>query len=96
MIDKEKNVQKPEEGPVTVSMARKIKPGVEKEYEAWEKAIIKEASSITGNMGTSLFKPKSTSQDKYIFISRFDSLEKAGKCEVSQSTKECREKGQPL
>jgi len=96
MIDKEKIVQKPEEGPVTVSIARKIKPGVEREYEAWEKAIIKEASSFPGYMGTSFIKPNSTSQDKYIIIYRFDSYEHACKWEDSQIRLEWLEKVEPM
>ena len=37
-----------EEGPVTVSISRKIKSGFEKKYEEWEKAVIREASTFHG------------------------------------------------
>jgi antibiotic biosynthesis monooxygenase (ABM) superfamily enzyme len=89
-------VQKQKEGPVTVSIARKIKPGFEKDYETWEKAIIKKAASFPGYMGTSFLKPNSATKHRYIIIYRFDSYENACAWEDSEIRKKWLEKVDPM
>jgi len=96
MNNKPDTQNKPKEGPVTVSIARKIKPGFEKEYEKWEKAIIKEASGFPGYMGTNFLKPNSATKDRYIIIYRFDSYENACRWEDSEVRKEWLEKVDPM
>jgi len=93
---KSENKNKPQEGPVTVSIARKIKPGFEKEYESWERAIIKEASGFPGYMGTNFLKPNSATKDRYIIIYRFDSYKNACRWEESNIRKKWLEKVEPM
>lgn len=73
MSDVANELNKQGQGPVTVSIARKIKPGFEKEYEQWEKEIINEASKFPGYLGTNFLRPNSATDNKYIIIYRFDS-----------------------
>ena len=96
MADKTKKVNQPDEGPVTVSIARKIKKGYEKQYEDWEKAVINEASKFQGYMGTNFLRPNSATQYKYIIIYRFDSYQNACKWEDSEIRKSWLEKVDPL
>jgi len=85
-----------EEGPVTVSIARKIKSGFEKEYEHWEKAVINEASKFPGYIGTNFLKPNSATKHRYIIIYRFDSYENACKWEDSEIRKKWLDKVKPM
>ena len=96
MNDITKNVKEAEAGPVTVSIARKIKNGYEKQYEAWEKAIIKEASKFSGYMGTSFLKPNSATKHRYIIIYRFDSYENACTWEDSDIRKKWLDEVEPM
>lgn len=77
MTEKNNRLDKHEEGPITVSIARKVKKGFEKDYENWEKSVISEASKFPGYMGTNFLRPNSATDHKYIIIYRFDSYHNA-------------------
>jgi hypothetical protein len=96
MSNPKKNIQEKEEGPVTVSMARKIKPGFEAEYEKWEKAIILEASKYPGYMGTNFLRPNAATHNKYIIIYRFDSYQNACNWEESEIRHKWLKKVEPM
>lgn len=96
MIDKTKKVSHPVDGPVTVSMARKIKKGFEKQYENWEKGVINEAAQFPGYMGTNFLRPNTATQHKYIIIYRFDSYQNACNWEDSEIRKKWLEEVEPL
>lgn len=83
-------------GPVTVSIARKIKPGLENEYEKWEKDVIHEASKFPGYLGTNFLKPNSATKDRYIIIYRFDSYENACRWEDSEIRERWLNKVEPM
>jgi antibiotic biosynthesis monooxygenase (ABM) superfamily enzyme len=96
MNEKTNPLNNHKEGPVTVSIARKIKSGYEKSYQEWEKAIIKEASSFTGYLGTNFLRPNSATDNKYIIIYRFDSYENACKWEDSPERRKWLKKVEPF
>lgn len=96
MTDKTNELNKQDQGPVTVSVARKIRPGYEKEYEKWEREVILEASKFPGYMGTNFLKPNSTTKHRYIIIYRFDSYENACEWEDSEIRKKWLDKVAPL
>lgn len=50
-------VQPGEEGPVTVSIARKVRPGREAEYEQWVSDIVAAAATCPGYLGASVLWP---------------------------------------
>lgn len=90
-----KETRNPEEGPVTVSIARKIKPGFEKDYENWEKGVIKEASAFPGYMGTNFLRPTAGNNYRYIVIYRFDSYQSACHWEDSEERQKWLKKIEP-
>jgi len=83
-------------GPVTVSIARKIKPGFEKQYEIWEKDVIREAAKFPGYMGTSFLRPNTATNNKYIIIYRYDSYQNAINWEKSDVRKKWLEHIEPM
>ena len=83
-------------GPVTVSISRKIKPGLENEYKQWEKAIIAEAATFPGYLGTNFIRPNPPTENKFIIIYRYDSYENANRWEHSEVRKRWLEVVKPL
>lgn len=61
-----------EEGPVTVSIARKVRPGEEAAYERWISDIVAAAAAYPGHMGASVLRPGPETDNKYVIIYRFD------------------------
>lgn len=61
------------EGPITVSIARKVKPGREKDYEAWVSGISAAASRFAGHMSVNVLKPGAATGGDYVIIYRYDS-----------------------
>ena len=72
-----------EEGPVTVSISRQVKPGCESAYEAWISGVIDAASSYPGHQGSNVLRPSASTQDRYVLIYRFDSYENCQNWESS-------------
>lgn len=62
-------------GPVTVVVTRRVKPGKEKEYEAWLSKLIENARSLAGFLGTTIQRPPPTGPREYTSVFRFDSVE---------------------
>tara|TARA_R110002096_G_scaffold16106_31_gene55216 strand:+ start:8145 stop:8753 length:609 start_codon:yes stop_codon:yes gene_type:complete len=61
-------------GPVTVSISRKIKPGLEGEYERWLSGIIEASSTFEGYQGTNVLRPSPATDQEYVVIYRFDNF----------------------
>lgn len=59
-----------EEGPVTVSLARRVRPGREADYEAWISGVIAEADAFPGHQGASILRPRRPGGE-YVIIYRF-------------------------
>lgn len=57
---------------VTTVFSRVVRPGSEKEYEAWLNGISDTASSFPGNRGMTILRP-SGGREEYIAITHFDS-----------------------
>lgn len=70
-------------GPVTVSIARKIRPGREKDYEAWISAITVEVSDWPGYQGVSVLRPAAATDYAYVTIYRFRTWEQCHAFEKS-------------
>ncbi|GAC18641.1 antibiotic biosynthesis monooxygenase [Paraglaciecola arctica] len=71
------------EGPVTVSIARKIKAGLENKYEKWISGVIEAASDFPGHMGSNVLRPAPSTGDEYVIIYRFDNYANCMKWEQS-------------
>ncbi|MCW9035015.1 MAG: antibiotic biosynthesis monooxygenase [Rhodospirillales bacterium] len=61
-----------EEEIVTVTIARKITPGREADYEAWVKGIADVAQAFRGNLGMKMLKPSLETGDEYVTVFRFN------------------------
>ena len=62
------------DGPVTISIARRIVAGRESDYEQWIKGITAEALNFPGHMGVNVLRPTSPSRE-YVTIFRFDNYQ---------------------
>lgn len=70
---------------VTVSIARKVTPGREADYEAWIKGISGVAATFPGHLGVNILRPARETEGKYVTIYRFASWED---CQVFQKSPE--------
>ncbi|MBS2011391.1 MAG: antibiotic biosynthesis monooxygenase [Deltaproteobacteria bacterium] len=61
------------EEPVTVVVTRRVKPGREKDYEAWLEALLAKAKHLPGYIGTTVARPSGSSRE-YTSVFRFDSV----------------------
>lgn len=75
------------EGPVTVSISRQVKPGLETEYEQWISGVVDAASEYPGHHGSSVLRPSAATGNRYVIIYRFDSYENCQNWEQSELRK---------
>ena len=61
--------------PVTVTIARKVKPGKETAYEQWARDISAAARLFCGHQSLSILRPSASTGGKYVFMLHFDSRE---------------------
>jgi antibiotic biosynthesis monooxygenase (ABM) superfamily enzyme len=73
------------EGPVTVSISRKVVPGRETDYENWLHGVIAAASDFPGHLGVSILRPSGRTDGRYVLIYRFDSWEHCQRWETSDT-----------
>ncbi|NIY80596.1 antibiotic biosynthesis monooxygenase [Celeribacter sp. HF31] len=64
-------VEPGQEGPVTISISRRVKPGCEAHYEDWLHGIIHAAGGFPGHMGVNVLKPSGATGGRYVLIYRF-------------------------
>ncbi|MCR8547407.1 antibiotic biosynthesis monooxygenase [Salipiger sp. P9] len=62
-----------EEGPVTVSISRRVLPGREADYEDWVHGIVAAASGFPGHLGVNVLRPSGQTGGRWVLIYRFDS-----------------------
>lgn len=72
-IDNNSVCEPGEEGPVTVSISRKVKPGHEAEYERCISELTDAAARFPGHQGVTILRPNAATQFKYVIIYRFES-----------------------
>jgi len=65
-------VEEGKDGPVTVTISRRVKPGYETDYEKWIRDISAIAKTYSGHLGVNVVRPAGTRKD-YVIIFRFDS-----------------------
>lgn len=84
------------DGPVTVSVSRRVKAGSEAEYEQWIKEISEAGSQFEGHLGVNVLRPCDVTQGEYVLIYRFDTYENARRWEESAERKTLIEQVEPL
>jgi len=65
-------VEDGKDGPVTVTISRRVKPGCEADYEKWIRDISTVARTYSGHLGVNVVRPTGARKD-YVIIFRFDS-----------------------
>lgn len=60
-----------EQAPVTTVIARRVRRGKEREFEAWLRGIIEEARRFEGHEGATVLRPRTTHVPEYLLIMRF-------------------------
>ncbi len=60
------------EGPVTVSVSWRIRPGQEVDFEAWQSGITAAAHQFPGHLGLNVIRPTNPADPEYVTIFRFD------------------------
>ncbi|UCH48697.1 MAG: antibiotic biosynthesis monooxygenase [Betaproteobacteria bacterium] len=60
------------EGPITITVSRRVKPGREGDYESWSKEIISVGATFPGFLGVNVLKPARETGGEYVSIYRFD------------------------
>ncbi len=65
-------VEEGKDGPVTVTISRRVKPGYETDYEKWIRDISAIAKTYSGHLGVNVVRPAGMRKD-YVIIFRFDS-----------------------
>lgn len=69
---------------VTVSIARKVTPGKEKDYEDWLRRISQVALTFPGHQGVHVLKPSDKTGGEYVLIVGFSSYEHQKNWEESE------------
>ena len=77
-----------QEGPVTVTVRRRVLPGKETEYEAWLHETAEGASFFPGMMGVNFIRPDGAQQKDYVSIYRFDTYRNLRNWEESEQRSE--------
>lgn len=80
------------EGPITITVSRKVKPGREADYEAWSKEIISAGASFPGFLGVNVLKPAHETGGEYVSIYRFDTYAHAREFQNSSQRAELLDK----
>jgi len=78
-------VQPGDEGPVTVSISRRVRPGQEAAYETWVHGIIDAASGFPGHQGVNVLRPSGQTDGQYVLIYRYDTWANCENWEQSQT-----------
>lgn len=74
-----------EGGPVTVSVARRVRPGREADYENWVHGICGAAREFPGHLGVEVLRPGPRTNNEYVIIYRFDTFEHGRAWETSEA-----------
>lgn len=61
-----------DDGPVTVAIARQIKPERRQDYETWLAGIATEVRAFPGYLGMHILRPAAPASREYVIIFRFD------------------------
>lgn len=78
---------RPDEEPITVTVARHVAPGREEEFEEWLDSILQTASKFPGFLGTGVLRPSRLGDDWHILY-RFDSAAHLKEWEESEQRRD--------
>lgn len=77
-------------------VSTKVKPGREREYQEWQRAVDAEARKFSGFQGNEVFPPLPGRQEEWVVVVRFDSAENLERWFSSDARRRLLEQGEPL
>jgi hypothetical protein len=80
--DRDQSARPEGEGPVTVTVARRVAPGREHDFEDWYDGVIRAAARHPGFLGSGVLRPHTTGQDWHV-VYRFADAESLHRWEAS-------------
>jgi antibiotic biosynthesis monooxygenase (ABM) superfamily enzyme len=85
-----------QDGPVTVVVRHRVRPGKETEFEEWLRGISRAALKFEGCLGFNVIRPADPGQPEYVVLFRFDTFAHLETWEASETRREWLEKVAPL
>src|SRR6187200_1965028 len=84
------------DGPVTVVVRHRAKPGLEAEFEEWLRGISRAALGFEGHLGFHVVRPTDSARPEYLVMFRFDTLAHLEEWEESEARRQWLARGEPL
>lgn len=84
------------DGPVTVVVRHRVRPGKEAAFEEWLRGISREALRFEGCLGFNVVRPSDPARPEYVVFFRFDTFEHLEKWEASETRRVWLERIEPL
>src|SRR4051812_10287424 len=85
-----------QDGPITVVVRHRVKPGRQPEFEDWLRGITGAALQFEGHSGFNVIQPSEPRQLEYLVFFRFDTFSNLQKWEESQIRREWLDRVEPL
>jgi len=82
--------------PVTVVVRHRVRPGLEAEFEEWQKGINRVALRFPGHQGFQVVRPADTRRPEYLVLFKFATLADLDRWEQSDERREWLAKAVPL
>jgi antibiotic biosynthesis monooxygenase (ABM) superfamily enzyme len=81
--------------PVTVTVARRVEPGLEAQFETWASGILRAAADFDGFLGAGVLRPGQVGEDWHI-VFRFSDPERLERWERSETRAQWLQRGERL
>src|SRR5262245_37733526 len=85
-----------QDGPVTVVVRHRVKPGREAEFEEWLRGISQASLAFAGHLGFNVIRPADPARPEYLVLFRFDTLDNLERWENSDERRRWMERLEPL
>src|SRR5262245_17510441 len=85
-----------QDGPVTVVIRHRVKPGKEAEFEEWVRGITRAAGAFEGYLGYNVVRPADAAHPEYVVFIRFDTFANLEKWEDAGTRRRWLELLEPL
>jgi antibiotic biosynthesis monooxygenase (ABM) superfamily enzyme len=85
-----------QDGPVSVVVRHRVKPGREAAFEDWQRGIIDAALKFDGHLGFHVIRPPDPKRPEYLVLFKFDSLANLEAWERSAERREWLDRVRPL
>ena len=90
------NMELHDDGPVTVVVRHRVKPGCEAEFETWLRGITGDMTRFDGQQGFNVVRSVDGGRPEYLVFFRFDTFDHLNNWETSQCRREWLDRLDPL